>query len=168
MLNEATTAYDKTVMGEISSWKRIEASIEQISGPKVLKDREWLQLRLFEYERIVREFRSTARTRDEKAWLLVADIERKRLEKALYPSLIARMIHKVGVALFERLDVGRRQEQPTDTIFNDSVFQRYKPPTEERQVYQATENAQDIFVKKPVGQDLGCKKEQKTGNGLHM
>ncbi|QJB34921.1 hypothetical protein HF324_27755 [Chitinophaga oryzae] len=169
MLNEGITPYDKTVMGEISNWKRIEATIRDLSGPKVLEEREWLQLRLQEYERIVRQFRGTVSTRDERAWLIVASIERKRLEKALYPSMMARVIRRFKNALFERLDNGRKQEQGFDPVFNDVLFHQRDITSGRAQSTTPAENQQqDIFIKKPIGPDLSGRQEKKNDNGLHM
>lgn len=168
-MNESITAYDNTIMGEINNWKRIEATINENSGSTVLDHRDWLQLRLKEYERIIRKFKGSASSLDERAWLIVANVEWQKVEKALYPSVLVRMIRRIKNAVADMLDIRRNQQQALENVYNDSVFRQDSFQAKQMQTdMPSASQSQDMYAKRPVGPDLGGKREVKTGNGLHV
>ena len=165
MNNEYSTPYAQTIVGEMASWKQMEANYKGICDKETFESREFSQMRLAEYDRIWNMYQGRATTRDEKAWLIIALVERRKLEKALYPNLLIRMLRRVYNSLLPALDIRRElsMAQP-NSYAGDHILGQFS----DNGMGQTKEFTPDPNTQRQQwGADLGKKTENHQSKGLH-
>lgn len=80
------------LMAELESWKRQEDQLKKLFSAEVVQDKEFLKLKLKEFDRIFYKHRYDNPTTDERAVMTVLKYQRLMMQKSLYPGLITRMV----------------------------------------------------------------------------
>ena len=84
--------YSSSLIADLSGWNRQEQKFRELFSDDSLKDREFLKMKLAEFNRIFYKHDGTAKTTDERAFMTILGFHRKKLEKALYPGLLTRLV----------------------------------------------------------------------------
>lgn len=83
------------LISELDEWNRMEDLFRNTFGESSLGDRQFLKMKLKEYERLYHFYNGkTNLTKDEKAMLLMLRFQRRNLRKTLYPGLLTRMMYR--------------------------------------------------------------------------
>lgn len=102
--------YSGTLMAELGAWNRQEKAIGEVFGNDSLKDRDFLKIKLREYERLSSGFRTGTLSRDERSMMTMLKYQRRKIARVVYPGLIRRMLHKAALLLKPALNNKREME----------------------------------------------------------
>jgi len=101
---ERQTQYrEPTLFNELSSWNAQENSFRQLFSDDVLKDRDFLKMKLAHYDKLYYKYGSSPRTTDEQAMVTMLGYQRRKMERSLYPGLLTRLLRRVA----SRFSLGR-------------------------------------------------------------
>lgn len=67
-----------TIIGGLSDWNRQEQQFRQLFGEDALKDREFIRMKLQQFDRLYYKHSNTAKTTDEMAMMLMLRFQRKK------------------------------------------------------------------------------------------
>lgn len=104
-------------MRELSGWNRQEGQFRELFGDASLKDREFLRMKLDTYSSLFHKYNGRAQTTDERALLLMLHYQRRKMEKALYPGLLRRMLYRAAARLKAQWS---QSSKPVQTSVRDS------------------------------------------------
>ena len=152
----------QTLMGELGSWNRQEAKFRELFSADALKDRDFMKMKLAEYDRLWLKYRSSVQTTDEKALLVMLRYQRRKLELSLHPGLLDRLLRRSVLAI--KAFILKREENRAPK--NEPLTYDYKPLPVPK-----TGNNPD-YAKEPgkkqdgrYGQDIGRRLPHKNGQG---
>lgn len=156
---------ETTLITELGSWNRQEQKFRELFGADALKDREFQKMKLAEYDRLYRRHSGSVTTTDEKALLTMLRFQRSKMEKALYPGILTRLLrrgfsrlkHMVQQALQRRASV---QQQPAD--YGISTIPLPERPGEEHK----QETRQKRYYARDLGSRLRNGPEKRKGQSL--
>lgn len=81
-------------MSELSNWNQQETKFGALFGQEALKDREFLKMKLENYDQLYYKYNGKAQTPDEKAMMTMLRFQRRKMERSLHPGLLRRMLHR--------------------------------------------------------------------------
>ncbi len=117
MENALQTSRPETLMSELSNWNQQENKFGALFGQEALKDREFLKMKLENYDQLYYKYNGKAQTPDEKAMMTMLRFQRRKMERSLYPGLLRRMLHRAGARL-QAMWAGNRE---TVTVTREQV-----------------------------------------------
>lgn len=116
MENELQTYRPETLMGELRNWNQQENKFGALFGQDALKDREFLKMKLENYDQLYYKYDGKTQTQDEKAMMTMLRFQRRKMERSLHSGLLRRMLHRAGARLRaiwsdnrERVTINRSQ-----------------------------------------------------------
>ncbi|WP_214072588.1 hypothetical protein [Mucilaginibacter sp. dw_454] len=142
MENALQTSRPETLMSELSNWNQQENKFGALFGQEALKDREFLKMKLENYDQLYYKYNGKAQTPDEKAMMTMLRFQRRKMERSLYPGLLRRILHR-GRARLRAMWTGNREnvtinrEQANRQAVNLPPLGRDTKP-EQQQQQQAT------------------------------
>lgn len=95
--------------GLLMEWKEREQRYQKLFSPSVLSSREFLKEKLNDYERLQARFVNSENQKDRQA-LSILRMERRALEKRVYPNIFIRLVRRGIVALLLQKE-GRSADQ---------------------------------------------------------
>ncbi|TDX00514.1 hypothetical protein [Dinghuibacter silviterrae] len=98
----------KTLFKEMGDWNRQESMFRELFSEESLKDRDFMRMKLENYDKLYHKYNGKPLTTDEKALMRMLRFQRRKMEKILYPGLLRRMLHR-GTALVKGLLARRRE-----------------------------------------------------------
>lgn len=107
-----------TLAGELHAWNNQEEQFAKLFSPQALKDRDFLKLKLGQYDHLWNKYNRQPQTTDSRALLVMLQFQRRKLEKTLYPGLLRRLLHRVanginGAIERRRLERQQQWQQPS-------------------------------------------------------
>lgn len=99
-------SYASSMMAEVHAWSRFEKIFSESVGAEDMQTKQFLKMKLKEFDRIWYSHPNTPgnSTIDERAMQIVVNYQRKKLEKALYPGLLRRLLHRARVYVAASID----------------------------------------------------------------
>jgi hypothetical protein len=94
MENELQIYRPETLMSELRNWNQQENKFGALFGQDALKDREFLKMKLENYDQLYYKYNGKAQTPDEKAMMTMLRFQRRKMERSLHPGLLRRMLHR--------------------------------------------------------------------------
>lgn len=155
---------EQTLMAELGSWNRQEQKFRELFSDDALRDREFLKMKLGEYDRLYLRYTGAVSTTDEKAMLVMLRFQRKKMERTLYPSLITRLVRR-GLSKIKSmlLRIGQRQpqnNQPADYASRTIPLPAVERPSERQQVPHNHRHGRDL------GRRLSKNEQKKNGQAM--
>jgi hypothetical protein len=83
-----------TFMAELSGWNQQEQKFRSLFSDQALQDRDFLKMKLAEYNRIWYKYNGTVQSTDEKALMIMLRFHRRKLQKTIFPGLITRLLSR--------------------------------------------------------------------------
>ncbi len=123
MENALQTSRPETLMSELGNWNQQENKFGALFGQEALKDREFLKMKLENYDQLYYKYSGKAQTHDEKAMMTMLRFQRRKMERSLYPGLLRRILHR-GQARLRAVWTGSREiitvnrEQANRQVYN--------------------------------------------------
>lgn len=115
----------KSLFTDFGQWARLEDYFKQQLSPKDLESRRFRNMKLKEYNRLLRTYTGAMLTRDEQALMAVMKFQRGSLVRALYPGLLSRMFYLVSKGvdnmLFYNKEVERVKMASDERIINTKI-----------------------------------------------
>lgn len=108
MENDLQAHRTDTLFSELGNWNRQENKFREVFSDEALKDREFQKMKLETYDRLYNKYRGKPLTQDERAMLTMLRFQRRKMEKALYPGLLTRMLRR-GIGLVKNLWARQRE-----------------------------------------------------------
>ncbi|WP_029274624.1 hypothetical protein [Pedobacter borealis] len=125
---------ENSLVAEMMDWNRLDGVIKSSSGKDPLKIREYLKLKLEDFDRMVSVYGGRSLTRDEKAFTIILKYQRAELEKAVYPRLPNRLLRRLIAYFSEPINIKKEVEMATLAgSFSDRDLEmlRTKPDAQE-------------------------------------
>jgi hypothetical protein len=96
MENDLQAYRTDSLFAELGNWNRQENKFREIFSDDALKDREFQRMKLENYDLLYLKYAGKPLTQDEQAMLAMLQFQRRKMEKALYPGLLSRLIHRAN------------------------------------------------------------------------
>jgi hypothetical protein len=143
MENALQQSRPETLMSELSSWNQQENKFGALFGQEAVKDREFLKMKLENYDQLYYKYNGRAQTPDEKAMMTMLRFQRRKMERSLHPGLLRRMLHRAGARLKamwtgSRENVTVNREQTNRQARNLPPLGRETRPEQQATVRQMT------------------------------
>lgn len=136
-------SYSDTLMAELHGWSRLEQTFAQTFGSDSLRDRDYLKMKLSEYDRLYHFYAAGTLSRDEKAMTRMLRYQSRKLERALFPGLASRLLRRAVRQLIRAVSGD-----------DEAAIARNFSMTENT-VWQSPEKMQATGQRKRHGYDLG-------------
>lgn len=117
-----------TLTGEISAWNRQEQQFGRLFSDAALKDREFLKMKLGEFDRLYFKYSNTQLTRDERALLTMLRFQRRKLERALYPGILRRVAHRIAARINAAMLAGKEAKNKNRVQLTDQLSNIHSVP----------------------------------------
>lgn len=155
-----------TLFNDFGQWSRLEEYFTKQLSQKDLQSRRFRNMKLREYNRMIRLYNGAGLTQDEQALMTVMKFQRGSLVRSLYPGLLSRIFYLVSKAvdnlLFYNKELERVKMASDQRIINTkisipqtreegSLKQPSSPGTTQEQV--------DNLHQKRYGADLGARSQ---------
>lgn len=154
-------SYQNTLMAELERWNKQEQKFKQLFGDASVKDRDFQKMKLAEYDRLWYKYQDSTATTDERSMLVMLRFQRRKLEQALYPGLITRMVRRAFVAL--KASFSRDKVKVSDAPGPQQYAYRSIPVESPELRSQAREHTN----RHRLGQDLGKRNKHAPGQARH-
>lgn len=165
MENNTQAFTPETLMGELGSWNRQENKFRELFSAAALKDRDFMKMKLAEYDRLWLKYSGKAQTTDEKALLVMMRYQRRKLERRLYPGLLTRLVRRsvmaVRVFIRKRRESSLKKQQDLSYDFGPIPVPKAGNNLEQTREMQKQQN-------KRYGQDMGRRLPHKNGHGQSL
>lgn len=171
MENESGAPYTSTVMAALEEWNSRERIFKQVFSEAAAGDREFLKIKLSEYDNIYLRHSQNAQSRDERAMLAMLRYQRHKLERVLYPSLLARIGRKVYIFLRPAVDGKREMDLARKIGLQQDSIKQIRIPAENQEKTSSNQQAENNHSqeRKPYyRQNLGWRKANHPKKGLRM
>lgn len=145
-----------TLFKELSEWNRIEALIRESFSDSALQGRDFLKMKLSEYERLTYRYAGRADLpTDERALVVVLRFQQRNIRQSLYPGLIGRLWSRIT----GYITASRNANKQVIQAHNSDAYRyaRQKLPLMERK--DGEHQAEHYQQRHKYGNDLGGKKE---------
>lgn len=110
---EVTQRYmGSELMAELTSWNQQEQTFKKLFSDQALQDREFLKMKLAEFDHIWYKHHLLAETTDEKALIKILQYQRNSMQKSLYPGLLTRFVVRTYNFLAESIKQSIARPQP--------------------------------------------------------
>lgn len=165
-------SYADSLMAEVNAWNRFEKIFRESVGEEDMKERDFLKMKLKEFDRIWYSHPATDKTGtiDERAMQIVVGYQRKKLEKALYPGLLRRLLHRARVYVAASID-GTRSLAKARQLMQGYQYSNRLPtqPVANNGQQQPQSGQQPTGRGQHYGPDLGGRKwENHQSNSQRM
>ena len=141
-----------SLFADFGQWNRLEDYFKQNLSQKDLDNRRFRNLKLKEYNRLIRTYSGASLTRDEQALMTVMKFQRGSLVRSLYPGLLTRMFYLVSKGV-------------DNMLFFNKEMERVKMASDERIINARINLPQQSDSKEkaqPIAQDAGPELRHKT------
>lgn len=165
----------ESLISEIREWKQIEENVEKDNRIKdPLDDVDYMKMRLREYDRIYYKYRDGGPfTKDEQAYFIVLQFQRKKIRKFLYPRQLTRMFQSAKVAFqaaFSQYQAARAEKKQTLRDYATGKLELPPAIVSDNKEPEANDLNIPTNTTARYGQDLGRKQppapEQHKGHSL--
>ncbi len=165
-MENGTQAFtSETLMGELGSWNRQENKFRELFSDDALKDRDFMKMKLAEYDRLWLKYNGRVQTTDEKALLVMMRYQRRKLERTLFPRLLARIVRRTVMAV--KSFVQKRRE--SNLKASEAMSYDFRSiPVPEQKDSQAQRSEMGRRQEQRYGQDLGRRLHNKNGQGKSL
>jgi hypothetical protein len=165
-MENGTQAFtSETLMGELSSWNRQENKFRELFSDEALKDRDFMKMKIAEYDRLWLKYNGRVQTTDEKALLVMLRYQRRKLERTLYPGLLARIVRRSVMAV--KVFIQKRRDNNLKK--NEPLAYDYKSiPVPRPGDNPGQQNEMGKRQARRYGQDLGKRLPHKNGQGKSL
>lgn len=131
-----------SLMEELSSWNQQESQFRNLFSDRALQDREFLKMKLKEFDRIWYKHNGQPQSAVEKALMMMMNYQRRNLQKSLYPGILTRLLVRAftfSTALIKQ-SLTARPEKKTP-LFYAAPIPVPQPPKQENQEKAQGQNA---------------------------
>ncbi|WP_433863907.1 hypothetical protein [Sphingobacterium thalpophilum] len=170
-------ANPKTLFNDFGQWSRLEEYFTKQLSQKDLQSRRFRNMKLRQYNQMIRLYSGAGLTQDEQALMTVMKFQRGSLVRSLYPGLLSRIVYLVSKGvdnlLFYNKEMERVKMATDQRIINTKISipqnlqeGSLKPPSSQS---TAEEQANSLNQKR-YGADLGSRSqsEQQRNHGPSM
>ncbi|WP_142685738.1 hypothetical protein [Chitinophaga polysaccharea] len=151
-----------SLRNDFGQWNMLEDMFKQQLSQKDLESRRFRNMKLKEYNRLIRVYSGAPLTRDEQALMIVMKFQRGSLVRSLYPGLLTRMVYLVSKGLdnlfFHNKELERVKLANDERIINTRIKLPEQPLEQSESFNISKEAAPDNAAgqhQKVYGPDLG-------------
>ncbi|MEE1946397.1 hypothetical protein VRU48_14835 [Pedobacter sp. KR3-3] len=151
----------QTLVTELGNWNRLENQFRELFSEQALKDREFMKMKLGEYERLAYKYAGAPKTADERAMQVILNFQRTKMRRAIYPGILSRLVYRSLVLLRHAL----RPAPKVPAGSNDPAgYIHTAISVPEGQQTPPTEKQEQVRSWPRFGQDLGGRKPDRHQN----
>lgn len=150
-----------TLMDAFREWNRSEDMFREAFGDGALEDRDFLKLKLREYDRIWHTFNGKPLSKDEKALMVILRFQRRKLRRGLYRGLLTRFLNRAGSYIRFLLQVRRTRAVPTQV--GDHRYLTNTPGLVKEGKDNDQQKQEERYQRKYNNHDLGPKRKTDRG-----
>lgn len=136
------------LLAELRSWNQQEQEIRVAFSDQALQDKTFLKIKLKEYDRIWHKHRGGEHTLDEKTIMLMLQYHRRKIQKAIYPGLLTRMVVQtfnfLTAKIKQRKVIKKPEPYNSPPIVVPKEQVQNQGQEKSRQAYQRKEHSQQI------------------------
>lgn len=160
-----------TLMHGLTAWNKIENMFRDVFSEDSLKDRDYLKMKLAEYDRLHYRHSGTAQTTDERALSSMLRFQRRKMERSLYPGLLTRMVRRALRYLSPAIN-GRRELAMASQAGSQPYLNRPLPVREPGPVQQSAKQniaePQAVSASPAQGRQPQDTRQHLSGSGPHL
>ncbi|MBK1439791.1 hypothetical protein JHJ32_07340 [Parapedobacter sp. ISTM3] len=87
---------EPTLFAALTEWNHTESLFREHFGEESLRDRDFLKMKLKEYDRMWYSFNGRPLTQDERTLMKMLRFQRRKMRKTLYPGLLRRLWNRAS------------------------------------------------------------------------
>lgn len=154
-----------TLFSELSNWNGQESKFRELFSADVLKDRDFLKLKLDHYNKLYYKYGGGARTTDDQAMVAMLHYQRRKMERTLYPGLLTRMVRRA----FARIRIGNALNKENATLRSGPVTDGYNlPPLPPNKRQDQGQKQQPVIRQMPLPRQIRRNKHAKRSKGQSL
>lgn len=155
---------EPTLVAALTEWNHTESLFKQHFGEESLRDRDFMKMKLKEYDRMWYSFNGRPLTRDERALMRMLRFQRRKMRRTLYRGLLSRLWNRASNFLSFLSEADREPARRVD----DSYRYAYGSPDiadlqQNGQKPDGTRQRERYRPKHTHGPDLGRRKKEANG-----